>query len=275
MSGSQPDPVTLVIDGQRYGGWQDIVIERGIDRCVSAFQVSVSERWTGQDQPWQIQPFQPVMVLIADDLVLTGYVSAYQPSFDADSHTVRVAGHSKTIDLVECDVDLTSGQFSGYSVVAIARAVCQPYGIDVIDQTGGLADMAVENTNLQRCETAFTFLERLGRLAGVLLTDNEKGNLVLTTAGSQRAVGTLMQGGNILAGQAHIDVSKRFSEYVVKGQAGIAYGATKGWNKVAEDGSWDGYAAETAPTANAPAGAVQTAALLRTARNLMDGIVYG
>ena len=255
---SQPDPITLRIGGKIYGGWQDFAVERGIDRCVSGFQTSVSERWVGQDQPWQIQPFQEVTVYIKDDLVLTGYVQAYRPSFDARSHTVHVSGSSRTIDLVECDIDLQSGQFSGYTLVSVARAVAAVYGIEVIDQSNGLAEMQLSNVNQQRCETAFTLLERLGRLAGVLLTDNEKGNLVLTTAGDTRAASALVQGENVQAASAHIDVSKRFSNYLVKGQAGIGYGATKSWNKIAADGSWDGYTAETSATANAPAGKVQT-----------------
>ena len=43
--------MTLLINGMRYGGWTEISIERGIDRCVSSFNLSVSERWSGQAGP--------------------------------------------------------------------------------------------------------------------------------------------------------------------------------------------------------------------------------
>ncbi|WP_428485944.1 phage baseplate assembly protein [Rhodopila sp.] len=253
------DPVTLLVNGMRYAGWKEISIERGVDRCVSSFNLSVSERWSSTAQSgqvgagqaggkaWQIQPFDACTVFIGNDLVLTGHVESYMPAFEARSHGVRVAGHSLTKDLVDCDIDPPSGQFSGYSVAAIARAVCKLYDINVVVQTD-LANQVVSNTNLQRCETAFSFLERLGRLAGVLLCDDENGNLVLTTAGGTRAASTLVQGQNIMAANATISVAKRFSQYVVKGQAGIGAGSTDIW----------GGASGIGTSGNAPTGAVQT-----------------
>lgn len=242
------DQVTLLVNGMRYGGWKEISIERGVDRCVSSFNVAVTERWSGGAQPWQIKPFEPVQVFVGADLMLTGYVESYIPSFDARTHGVRVAGHSKTKDLVDCTPDIASGQFSGFSVAAIARAIGALFGVGVLVQTD-LANQVVQNTNLERCETAFSFLERLGRLAGVLLCDDENGNLVLTTAGSTKASSTLTQGQNIQAANATISVAKRFSLYIVKGQAAIGHGNASSW----------GGAGGIGANGNAPAGAVQTA----------------
>jgi prophage tail gpP-like protein len=42
-------------------------------------------------------------------------------------------------------------------------------------------------------------------------------------------VTSLQQGENIQAAQAHINVAHRFSQYVVKGQAGIGYGSITNW----------------------------------------------
>lgn len=242
-----PDRVTLVVNGMRYAGWKEISIERGLEKCVSSFNIAVSERWSGSDVPWQIQPFDAVQVYVGADLMLTGYVESYIPSFDHHTHGVRVAGHSKTIDLVQCNADIPSGQFSGYSVAAIARAIGALFGISVVVQTD-LADQVVENTNLERCETAFSFLERLARLASVLLCDDENGNLVLTTAGGTKASSTLVQGQNIEAAHAMISVAKRFSTYIIKGQAGIGCGSAASW----------GGAGGIGASGNAPAGAVQT-----------------
>lgn len=240
------DLVTLLINGMVYGGWKEISIERGVDRCVSTFNLAVSERWAGQSQPWQIMPFSAVQVFVGADLMLTGYVAAYVPSWDPKSHGVRVTGHSKTIDLVQCNPDIKSGQFSGFTVAAIARSICALFGINVVVQTD-LANQVVENTNLQRSETAFAFLERLGRLSGVLMCDDPNGNLVLATAGSVKASSTLVQGQNIMSANAMINVDKRHSIYIVKGQASIGHGATPTYNGLG------GISAPAAPT-----GAVQT-----------------
>ena len=220
---SQVDPVTLLINGMRYGGWTTVTIETGVDRAVSSFNLEVTERWTGQATPWRINPYDFVQVYIGPDLIVTGYVEALDPGFDAKSHHVKITGHSKTKQLVDCTPDIPSGQFSGFTVAAIARAISAIFKIDAVVQTD-LANVVVQNTNLQRCETAFSFLERLGRLAGVLLCDDENGNLVLTIAGSTKASSRLTQGENIKAASASINVSKRFSHYIIKGQAGVGYG---------------------------------------------------
>ena len=244
---TQPDQISLLINGYRYAGWQSMEIARGIDRCVSGFRAEVSERWGGNSKPWPIMPFDVVQVMIGNDLVLTGYVETYRPRFDAAFHGVRASGHSKTKQIVDCNLDIPSGQFSGFTVAAIAAAVAKIFSLGVVIQTP-LADQVVINTNVERCETAFRFLERLGRMAGVLLTADSNGNLVLTTAASTKSTTTLTQGVNILAASADLDVSHRFSDYIVKGQAAIGGGSAAAW----------GGAGGIGANGNAPAGMVET-----------------
>ncbi len=220
-----PDRLTLLIDGRRYWGWSSVRVSRGIDRCVSDFRIEVSERWTGQGETWKILPFAACQVLIDDEVVLTGYVEEYAPSIGATEHRTAIAGKSKTGDLVECTPEITGGQFRGYSLAALARAVCAPFGIGVVVQTDAAA-MTFDNVQIERCETAFTFLERFGRLAGVLLTDDANGDLVLTTAGEAAAAGALVEGVNIQAATAKLSSRGRFSQFIVKGQSGLSAGSS-------------------------------------------------
>ena len=217
---TKPNIVTLTIGGKAYSGWTEISITRGIERCVSSFRV------TGADiTPGPIAgPFDACVVKIDGDLVLTGYVEEVEVDFDADKHTVRITGHSKTKDLVECVPDIASGQFLGFSVAQIARAICGLFGINVVVQSAN-ADQVVQNTNLNRAETAFRFLERMANLAGVLLTDDQNGNLVLTDAGQTTSKTKLVQGTNILSARVTYNSSKRFSNYIVKGQSSIGGGS--------------------------------------------------
>ena len=221
---TQADPVTLLVNGVRYGGWTEISVEAGIDRCVGSFDIAVTERWSGQDAPWKIRPFDQVKAYVGPDLVLTGRVSTLQPMVDAKSHGVRISGHSLTKQLVDCTADIPSGQFSGYALSATARTMCGIFGIGTVVETP-LADQVIPNAILDRQETAFVFLERLGRLAGVLLCDDEAGNLVLTTAGDTRCSSALVLGRNVKHATATIDVNKRFSHYIIKGQSGVNYGS--------------------------------------------------
>jgi prophage tail gpP-like protein len=198
-----------------------------LDRCATDFDLSVSERWPGQDEPWQITPYSECVVSLGPDPVLTGYVDAYRPGYDRASHTVRIHGRSRTEDLIDCTPDIQSGQFAGYTLEAIARSICALFKIEVVVLTDA-AKVIVADAKLERSETAWTFLERLCRLAGVPATDDERGRLVLTRAGDKRSSGALVQGQNILRAQAVWDVHKRFSDYFVKGQHGVGGAKTGG-----------------------------------------------
>jgi prophage tail gpP-like protein len=223
------EPITLTVNGRTYGGWTSVRVSRGIDRCATDFDIEVSERWESQPTPWQIQPFDACTISIGGDLVLTGYVDDYLPSLGPRQHAVRIRGRSRTEDLIDCTPDIPSGQFSGYSLSAIATSIAALFGIKVVTQSAGAATIFADAT-IERCETAFTFLERLGRLAGVLLTDDEQGRLVLTNTGATRATGRLIEGQNFLSASAVLSSKHRYSSYIVKGQHAEGAGAY-GWGE--------------------------------------------
>ncbi len=245
---AKDDPITLLVNGKEYGGWTEASVEAGIDRAVRSFSIAVTEKNAVGFASNRIMPFDAVQLFIGDDLLLTGFVESYIPQIDAKSHGIRIAGHSKTKDLTDCDLDMPAGQFSGFTVAAIARAVCKLFSLNANVLTN-LANVVVQNTNPENCEKAFVFLERLGRLAGVLLTDDAYGNLLLTTAGSVKSTTSLVQGKNIWRANAIINVAKRYSDYIVVGQSGIGGGSTASW----------GGAGGIGGSGNALAGAVQTA----------------
>lgn len=222
------EPVTLAVNGQAYQGWTSIRVSRGIDRCATDFDIEVSERWDGQPTPWQVQPFNPCTISLGSDIVLTGYVDDYMPTIGPQQHTVRIRGRSKTEDLIDCSPDIASGQFSGYSLQAIATSIAALFGISVVVQTPG-ASATFANATLERSETAFTFLERLCRLAGVLLADDEHGNLVLTNVGATRASGSLVEGQNFQLATAVLSSKHRYSQYIVKGQHALGLGGAASW----------------------------------------------
>ena len=223
------DVLTLEIGGRQYGGWTAATVTRGLCRCVSNFQLNVSERWTGQPTPWPIVPFAPARILLGADAVLTGYVDEYSPAFGPGQHSVSIAGRSATCDLVDCKPDMPSGQYAGFTLAAIARgigALFKPAIAVVVADPA--ANQVVPEANIERCETAWNFLERLCRLVGVLAMDDGQGRLVLTRAGNVAAVGRLVQGQNILHASARLSGAKRFSQYVLKGQMGLGVAAAGG-----------------------------------------------
>ena len=215
------DEIALVIDGQEYLGWNEICVSRSLKESAATFDIAVSERWAGRSStPWQILPFKEAIVYIGDEPVLSGFVESYEPSYGASEHGVRIGGRSRTCDLVDCMPELGTGQFKGYTLDAIARALCGYFGIGVVvecDVGDPLTDAMLEKT-----ETAFSFLEKLARLRSVMLTDDVNGNLVLTQAGKKGSAGALIQGQNILTASAKLTGNQRFQQYVVLSQTPVA-----------------------------------------------------
>jgi prophage tail gpP-like protein len=67
--------------------------------------------------------------------VLTGTIDNYLPEVEVNRHAVRVTGRNKTEDIVDCTPDIAGGQFAGYKLDAIARAIAGLFKIDVVVQT--------------------------------------------------------------------------------------------------------------------------------------------
>jgi prophage tail gpP-like protein len=220
---------TLTVDGQRYERWEEIRVTREIDRMCTDFNIMVSERFLADTTDFPIAPFMPCTVAIGADVVLTGYIDNYLPEVEADRHAVRITGRSKTEDIIDCTPDIQGGQFAGYKVDAIARAIGQsvgkPYPIAVVVEVD--VGEAFPDATSERHETGFAFLERLCRLRSVLATDDEKGRLVLTRAAAKRATDALLQGpgGNVQWAAGVFSGARRFSHYKVKAQQSV-HGST-------------------------------------------------
>ncbi|HVE20658.1 MAG TPA: contractile injection system protein, VgrG/Pvc8 family [Acidocella sp.] len=213
------DIPVLTVNGQNYSGWTAVSWGRGLDRCVSDFDLEVTERWPDSTRP--ILPLAPATISVGGEQVFAGYVDSYLPSLQADEHSVRITGRGKTQDLVDCSPNVAAGQFSGYTVAAVARALCQMFGIGCDVQTD-LANVVIPDVTIQPAESAFNFLDRLCVVAGVIAIDDANGNLLLVTAGTTKSSTVLMQGVNLKAVSAEITSTDRFSEYIVKGQAGLS-----------------------------------------------------
>lgn len=234
------DEPALLIEGRKYGGWKEIRITRGLERCAADFQLAVATRWPGQDEDWRILPFAACQVLLGDDVVITGYVDTVETTIDATTHAIRIGGRSRTADLIDCSALIEGGEFRDSSFAAICNAVAAPFGIAVRDPaSAGTRPIPAEAAD--QTETCFAFLERLARMAGILLTDDAEGALLLGRLSEARASGTLKLGANIKAATVSLEVEKRFDRYIVRGQnpggASWVSGLDAGGNEGARPGT--------------------------------------
>ena len=208
--------LTLTVNGTPYRGWKTIAIDRSIETLSGGFQLGVSERWEDGATPRPIQSGDECTVKIDNDLVITGYVNAVNPSFDDKSHTLEVSGRDKAGDLIDCSAINAPGQWNNQKLEKIASAIAAPFGISVSAEVN--TGEAFKKFSIEQGETAYEAIHRLCKLRAVLCISDRQGGLLLTAAGNSRAATALVQGENILGGTGNEDDRDRFSTVYVKGQ---------------------------------------------------------
>ena len=145
------------------------------------------------------------------------------PRIAASQHTVRIAGRSACEDLRDCTVIWDGNQISGASVREVAEKLAAPYGVKVraLDGDG----MAIPQLNITLGDTPYEVIERLARVAGMLVYDDQDGNLVLARVGTSKHSSGFVQGGNVLWAGGAFAFDERYSEYHAYLMATSAYGA--------------------------------------------------
>lgn len=216
--------VSLAVNGRIYAGWKTARVMRSIESVSGSFELSVSERWENQDQPWPIGEGDTCVVSLGNTPIITGYIDRRSLSYNTSSHDVSVTGRDRAGDLVDCSalVDFNgrkaNWEFKGISVLQFAQKICKPFGINVSLQPG----LKLPTNPVKLCidpgDSAFNALEHACRLAGVLPVSDGQGGLVLTRAGKERCTSRLVQGENILSASAEFDHSQRFHQVFVLAQ---------------------------------------------------------
>lgn len=216
------DDLTLTVGGRKMSGWTSIRVTRGIERCPSDFEITMTELYPNEVSAFIIQPGDSCTVKLGDDLVITGYVDRFSPSFSAGQHAIRVMGRSKCADLVDCAAEWPNGQISGSNVLEIARKLAEPYGKfsdgrQAIPLTVGsnVTDLGpiIKQFNLILGETPFAIIERLCRYAALLVYDLPDGNLFLTRVATVAAASGFQEGINVQSASMDYCSDQMYSVY--------------------------------------------------------------
>lgn len=210
--------VQLKMGGLLFGGWNSLRAEVGIEQCSGAFDLSVTDRWMGQAEPWQIFPGDACELLLNEQTIITGYTDTVKPSFDKQSHGIRVSGRDKTMDLIDCAAIYKTGQWKRARLDRIARDIASPFNIDVVVTHGVDLGAAFDSFNIEEGERAFEAIDRAARMRAVLVMTDGAGRLVLTTASKDKTGRALVQGVNVLHAELELSWKERYSEITVKGQ---------------------------------------------------------
>lgn len=204
--------VELELGGRAFEGWEEVEVSRSLETCAGAFRLRVS-----QPARWPIAPGSRCALRLEGEPVATGHVDRVSASLAAAARTITVEGRDLTADLVDCSALNAPGEWTSAELVRIATAIAAPYSVSVALEAD--AGEPFSRFAVQPGETAFEAIERAARMRGLLATSDAEGRLLLTRPGTAAAEVAIVEGENLLAGQASLDLSGRHRRYVVRGQA--------------------------------------------------------
>jgi prophage tail gpP-like protein len=234
----------LTVDGASFTGWTDIRVQLGLDRMAGTFDLGITDRYPADHGQYKFKLGSRCTVKLDGQTVITGYVEAFKPSYDKQSHSISVSGRDITGDLVDCCHLGPPVQWKGQTLTQIAAAVCAPFGIPVAAETN--VGAAFVDVKYDEGDTVHSFLAKLAKQRGVLLVSYGDGRLVITRAQSRGSGGSLVLGSNIEAGSGNFSNEGRHSRYIVKGQ-----GATQSWAGLTAEETAEHQAAYSQPKGEA------------------------
>lgn len=209
--------VNLIINDTIYTGWLSVSVNISIENLSGTFQLTLTDRWAGLDNPVVIKGTDSCVLTINNQVVITGYIDRIYRAIDGKSHTITISGRDKSADLIDCSIVNGTGQYKMLSLVQIANRICEPFGINV---TSNVATGAIFKTfNVEQGSSAYEALQKLCQARACLAVSNGLGDIVITQAGTNDTATPLVEGINILQASAENDYSYRFSQYIVKGQS--------------------------------------------------------
>jgi prophage tail gpP-like protein len=226
-----PSQVTLLVNGQLYGGWTEVDVRSSVECLAGTFELTLSEKWPGQAQAREIPVGARCAVRIDGETVITGWVDDVRPGYDDEHRSLTVSGRDATGDLVDCSAVHGGGQWSGQTLTQIAADLCRPFGIRVIAETD--VGEPFGTWQIQEGETVNDNLQRAALQRGVLLYSNGLGDLIIGRASAKRVATVLELGVNIVSASGERSHRDRYSEYRIIGQqpmddeAGFDTGATE------------------------------------------------
>ncbi len=209
--------VTIIAAGAPYGEWERMTVTAAMDEAVRQFAIETTER------PGSIRfpPGTPIQILANGDLLVDGFVNAYQAESDAKSHRISIRGRGKGQDFVDSSAEHKTGYFENKDPHEIA-AELNKWGIAIRRE---VPLDKVPYAQLKPGESPFQMVERYLRPEGVSMMGEANGDITLTNASVAKShFGILLEGQNILRCQVSLTDGSRHSKYVAKGQGRLGTG---------------------------------------------------
>lgn len=212
-----PHEIALTIGGRAYLGWTEIEVDCGIDAMAGGFSLRLSAKERTAAEDWAIADGAACAITLGGEVLITGYIDEIARFIDAEERGIAIRGRDKTADLVDSSAVHKPGSWRGKDLAAIARELIEPFGIGLT--IAGDTGAPFKRFALQQGETVFAACERMARYRGLVCWSSGDGNLTIGDPTAGGRTGRIEEGVNVKRAEARRDMTERFSEYLLKGQA--------------------------------------------------------
>lgn len=233
---AEPPELTIRAGGRELTGWTSCRVSTRMDSAVPEFAIEMANaRIDSMGRSYStgvsadavteaadvidaLDDHELIEVLIGREVVITGYLDSDEFDYGGNQASIRVTGMARTLDLVDCTCELPAKGWTDSTVFAIARDVCEPFGISV----SALADVGepLKRFRIEPGETCMEVIARAAQMRRLVAMTDAAGDLVLTRAATGSPIATIELGRDILIGRATRNHRERFSEYHFRGQSG-------------------------------------------------------
>ncbi len=204
--------------GEILEGWEEIRVARSVDELAGTFELLFAEVEPDAPLERKLLRGEALEIKVDGELVMSGVISRRTKAYNGTTNAITVTGRDIVSDLIDCSAANEPGQWKGARVATIAREILAPFEGLRFREDLSVAGLGSATTfALQTGETAFSALDRLARMRGLLLASDLEGGIYFTRTGRELAPVSLERGANIEAGSVEEDESARFSRYIIHG----------------------------------------------------------
>lgn len=180
-SASNPDEVSLIINGERFTFWENIRVRRAIDTpdaiSFSAPFEAGSAKFRDTFRPFS---YPSAVFMVGGSPLFSGVVVDIAPELQPDKRSVGVSGYSLPGVVFDCPAPLSKTnppEFDKEKLSAIAAKLCEPFGVKVVQQ--GDEGAVFQRVALELGKEVGSFLSDLAKQRNVVLSSTTEGALLI------------------------------------------------------------------------------------------------
>ena len=203
--------VKLKIKNKLYRGVEDISIDKSMQSIANSFSMNIFKGDTVD-----ITNNDLIRILVDDEVFFTGYIDSYNLGIGDKKKPLLLAGRSKAMDLVDCNV-LQNKQYNKQTILQIIKDIITPFDITV---SSSLTLEPLETFNSKIGETYFTAINRLCKQTNTLPISKKDGNIELVKNQKTKSK-KILRDGDFKELNFIQSFPSRFSQYTYKKETAV------------------------------------------------------